>query len=170
MFGRTSSIGKNIAQLIDRPDEQYCFRLQKDRVYYVSESIMRLAVSISRENLVSLGTCFGKFTKSGQFRLQVTALDVIAPYARYKVWVKPGGEMPFVYGNNVLKAHLGRVTEDVPPHSGVVVYSMSDVPLGFGLASRTTAAMRALDPTGICVLHQADVGEYLREEDGGGIG
>lgn len=28
-------IGKNIEQLINRPDETYCFRLHKDRVYYV---------------------------------------------------------------------------------------------------------------------------------------
>jgi hypothetical protein len=37
--------------------------------------------------------------------------------------------MPFLYGNHVLKAHLGRITEDTPEHQGVVVYSMSDVPL-----------------------------------------
>lgn len=46
-----------------------------------------------------------------------------------KVWVKPNGEMPFLYGNHVLKAHLGRITEDTPEHQGVVVYSMNDVPL-----------------------------------------
>lgn len=28
-------IGKNIEQLINRPDETYCFRLHKDRIYYV---------------------------------------------------------------------------------------------------------------------------------------
>ena len=37
--------------------------------------------------------------------------------------------MPFLYGNHVLKAHLGRITEDTPEHQGVVVFSMSDVPL-----------------------------------------
>jgi len=29
------SIGDNIKLLIDRPDDVYCFRLHKDRVYYV---------------------------------------------------------------------------------------------------------------------------------------
>lgn len=28
-------IGKNIEHLINRPDEKCCFRLHKDRVYYV---------------------------------------------------------------------------------------------------------------------------------------
>jgi UPF0113 PUA domain len=51
-----------------------------------------------------------------------------------KVWVKPNGEMPFLYGNHVLKAHLGRITEDTPEHQGVVVYSMNDVPLVNGLS------------------------------------
>lgn len=37
--------------------------------------------------------------------------------------------MPYLYGNHILKAHLGRITEDTPEHQGVVVYSMKDVPL-----------------------------------------
>jgi hypothetical protein len=93
-----------------------------------------------------------------------------------KVWVKPNGEMPFLYGNHVLKAHLGRITEDTPEHQGVVVYSMNDVPLvnelcvshslsssvlvrvqGFGVTSRSTVDTRKLDPTAIVVFHQAYV-------------
>lgn len=110
---------------------------------------MRLGISVARPNLVSLGTCFGKFSKSGKFKLHITALDYLAQYAKFKVlslslypglklivighllqvWIKPNGEMPFLYGNHVLKAHLGRITEDTPEHQGVVVFSMSDVPL-----------------------------------------
>ena len=77
--------GKNLVHLIDRPDEPYCFRLQKDRVFYVSEASMRLGISVARPNLVSLGTCFGKFSKSGKFKLHITALDYLAQYAKYKV-------------------------------------------------------------------------------------
>jgi ribosome biogenesis protein Nip4 len=80
-----SGQGKNLVHLIDRPDEPYCFRLQKDRVYYVSESSMRLGVSVARTNLISLGTCFGKFSKSGKFKLHITSLDYLAQYAKYKV-------------------------------------------------------------------------------------
>ncbi|KAI9357974.1 cytosolic large ribosomal subunit protein [Zopfochytrium polystomum] len=157
-------IGRNITHLIDRPDEPHCFRLHKDRVYYVSEEIMRKATSVN-PNLVSLGLCIGKFSATGKFRLHVTALDILAPYAKHKVWVKPNGEMPFMYGNHVLKAHLGRITEDTPEHQGVVVFSMSDMPLGFGVTARSTQDARKLDPTAIVVFHQADVGEYLRSED-----
>lgn len=32
--------------------------------------------------MLSLGTCFGKFTKSGKFRLHITALDYISQYAK----------------------------------------------------------------------------------------
>ena len=81
--------------------------------------------------------------------MHITALDVIAPHARYKIWVKPNGEMPFLYGGNVscrrsesdstgtfangfnqiVKAHVGRFTEDCPQHQGVIVLNMSDTPL-----------------------------------------
>lgn len=55
-------------------------------MFYVSESSMRLAISVARPNLVSLGTCLGKFSKSGKFKLHITALDFLAQYAKYKVW------------------------------------------------------------------------------------
>ncbi|KAJ7492745.1 hypothetical protein FB451DRAFT_1336587 [Mycena latifolia] len=118
---------------------------------------MRLSISVARPNLVSLGTCFGKFSKSGKFKLHITALDYISKYAKYKVWIKPNGEMPFLYGNHVLKAHLGRITEDTPEHQGVVVYSMSDMPLGFGVTARATVDTRKLDPTSIIIFHQAEI-------------
>ena len=46
---------------------------------------MRKATNIARKQLVSLGTCVGKFTKSGKFHLQVTALDILAPYAKVQL-------------------------------------------------------------------------------------
>lgn len=46
-----------------------------------------------------------------------------------QIWIKPNGEMPFLYGNHVVKAHLGKASEDTPEHQGVVVYSMTDMPL-----------------------------------------
>lgn len=73
--------------------------------------------------------------------------------------------MPFLYGNHVLKAHLGRITEDTPEHQGVVIFNMADVPLGFGVTAKSTVDTRKLDPTSTVAFHQADIGEYLREED-----
>lgn len=76
------SIGTNVKNLIDRPDGIYCFREKKDRVYYVSEKILSLANTVGSDHLLSLGTCFGKFTKSGKFKLHITALHYLAPYAQ----------------------------------------------------------------------------------------
>lgn len=62
--------------------------------------------------------------------------------------------------------HLG-MTEAAPAGcvQGVVVLSMSDVPLGFGTSARSTQECRKLDPSAIVTFHQADTGEYLRSED-----
>ena len=126
--------GRSLTHLIAPPngsteEDRHVFRLHESRVYYVRLSIANLATSIARGNLLSLGTCLGKFTKTGKFRLHITALDVIAPHARYKLWVKPNGEMPFLYGGNIVKAHVGRWSEDCPEHQGVVVLGMDDTPL-----------------------------------------
>ena len=72
----------------------------------------------------------------------------------------------FTHGNNVTKAGLAKITEGTPQYGGVIVYSMSDVPLGFGIAAQPTEYCRNLDPTANVVLHQGDIGEYLRIEDG----
>lgn len=64
-----------------------------------------------------------------------------------------------MYGNHVMKSGLGRITENTPAYTGVVIYSMSDIPLGFGVTAKSTADCRKMDPSGIVVFHQADVGE-----------
>ena len=40
----TKYIGENIKMLIDREDGKYCFRLHRERVYYVSEKIMKQVI------------------------------------------------------------------------------------------------------------------------------
>ena len=45
---------------------------------------MKWATNISRKQLLSLGTCIGKFTHSGKFRLIITALDIMAPYSKVR--------------------------------------------------------------------------------------
>lgn len=50
--------------------------------------IMRRATNVARKNLISLGTCIGKFTKSGKFHLQITALDLLAPYAKVRFGIE----------------------------------------------------------------------------------
>ena len=43
---------------------------------------MKLACNVARQHLLSFGTCFGRFSKTGKFRLHVTALEFLAPYAK----------------------------------------------------------------------------------------
>jgi ribosome biogenesis protein Nip4 len=60
---------------------------------------------------------------------------------------------------------LGRITDDTPQYQGVIVYSMSDLPLGFGVSAKSTAECRHADPMATIAFHQADIGEYLRSEE-----
>ena len=165
--------GNNLKNIIENPSHEgpdpnpgrYRFRLHKNKVFYISESLVKRATNIGRKNLVSLGTCIGKFTHGGGFRLTVQSLNLLAANAKHKVWLKPTSEMSFLYGNHVLKGGLGKITDSINRNDGVVVFSMSDVPLGFGPAARSTQECRKCDPNGIVVHHYADIGEYLRDED-----
>ena len=100
--------------------------------------MLKKAAHVGRDELLSAGTMFGKFTKTKKFKLNITCLDYLAKYCKYKVWVKPQGEQTFLYGNHVLKGHLARITENTPSNVGVVVFSITDIPLGFGVSTKTT--------------------------------
>lgn len=161
----TKYIGSNVKNLIDRPDGMYCFRERKNRVYYVSEKILSLANTVGPDHLVSFGTCFGKFSKSEKFKLHITALHYLAPFAQHKIWVKPSAEQQFLYGHHIMKSGLARITEGTSQYQGVVVFSMNDLPLGFGVAARSTANCKLADPMATICFNQADIGEYIRSED-----
>lgn len=55
--------------------------------------------------------------------------ETVCSYFQYKIWVKPGAEQSYLYGNHVLKSGLGRITDNTPQYQGVVIYSMADIPL-----------------------------------------
>lgn len=40
-------IGKDIKSMMERPEGHYCLRLHKQRVYYVSEALMKKATNVS---------------------------------------------------------------------------------------------------------------------------
>lgn len=111
-----------------------------------------------------MGTCMGKFTKSGAFHLKVTCLHILAQYSTFKIWLKPSGEMTYLYGNHVSKLHLARITSNTPKHQGVVVFSTSDIPLGFAVTAFSTQECRNVDASAIIAYNQSDTGEYLRDE------
>jgi len=154
--------GSSLKELVTA---DYCFRIHGTRCYYVQTSIANLASSVSRDKLLSLGICIGKFTKTLKFRLAITALPILSQHARYRVWVKDNGVGSLTYGGHVLKAHIGRWSEDIPQNSGIVIFSMTDMPLAFGVTARSSQETKRLDPTAIAIFRQADVGEFLRDED-----
>ncbi|KAL5111191.1 hypothetical protein TcWFU_000546 [Taenia crassiceps] len=149
-----------VANSCSRDDGKYGFYYHRDRVFYC-----RHARSLARKNLLSFGTCFGKFSKSSKFRLHVTALPYLTPYAKYRIWLKPSAEQHFLYGQHIVKSGLTRISEDTPQYAGVIVMNVNDIPLGFGVAAKSTLQTKNTDPMAIVAFHQADIGEYIRNEE-----
>lgn len=70
-------IGKDIKSMIERPDGRYCLRLHKNRVYYVSEGLMKKATNVSSSMNSSRRTaavlhvcCFGCSALASQQQTQ----------------------------------------------------------------------------------------------------
>merc|ERR1712080_121204 len=65
-----------------------------------------------------------------------------------QIWVKASAEQQFLYGHHIMKSGLGRITENTPKYQGVIVHSMADLPIGFGVA-KATSECRHADPMNI---------------------
>ena len=79
-----------------------------------------------------------------------------------QVRLKSSAEMSFLNGNHVHKSGLAKITENAPTNAGAVILSMSDIPLGFEVAAKSTAECWTAHPVIIVTLHQGDIGESLR--------
>ncbi|MEN2499092.1 MAG: hypothetical protein MHMPM18_003334, partial [Marteilia pararefringens] len=144
--------GQNIANIFE---EQECYlRLSKERVFLVTIDLIKAANNFPRKQIFSLGTCIGRFTHSRKFHLKITSLKVLAPFAKNKVWLKRGAEQHFVYGKNVLKSSVMKLSESIGLNDGVIVFSSSEEPLGFGISAKSSDHCRTAAPTDLVVLWQ----------------
>lgn len=153
-------IGDNKKELL----EAYHLRMNNQRIFLVKKELMKAVSQLGRDQIISCGISLGKITKSGNFRITITSLHFLHKYSNHKVWIKSSAEMNFLYGNNALKSHIYKTSEDIPMNAGVFVFNQHQIPLGFGVMSvngTSFAKARGGDPI---VLRQADNGEFIRDE------
>lgn len=154
-------IGDNIEELLS----EYQLRLNNQRIFLINNEILKACSQIGRDQLVSAGVILGKITKGDNFKVTITALHLLHKYANNKVWIKASAEMNFLYGNNALKSHVHKVSENIPLNAAVFVYNSRDLPLGFGVMAVSPASYVRAKGGDPIVLTQADNGEYIRNEN-----
>ncbi|KAG0419603.1 60S ribosome subunit biogenesis protein NIP7 like protein [Dictyocoela roeselum] len=138
--------------------------LSEKLVLLISTDIYKKTSNIAKKNLKSAGTIVGRFTRSHKFKIIATFLDYLAKNALNKVYVKNSAEMNVLYGNNVIKAHLLKIPENLNANAPVVIFNQNDVPLGFGITSRSSASLSRAERNTLAIIVQSDNGEYLRNE------
>ena len=160
-------LGSELKRLMNPEDEETpLFRMIGRKVYFCEASLVKFAAIFGKDKLMNIGLLLGQFSKKGKFRLGITALSLLAKYTNGKVWLKNSGEQNFLYGNHGLTAHIARISDDTIRYSGVVVYNLANVPLGFGVLAKNPIELKQSNPSSIFVFNQADTGEYLRVEGG----
>ena len=55
-------IGRSVRNLVEREDECYCFRLHRNRVYYVREALVKKATNVRAETRLARGLRCGNET------------------------------------------------------------------------------------------------------------
>ncbi|KCZ80382.1 hypothetical protein H312_02208 [Anncaliia algerae PRA339] len=154
-------IGDNIDKLLGEENE---IVLHNSKVLLVSKKMLKLCPQIKREKLIQCGGQLGKFTKTNNFVILITALHLLSPYALHKFWVKTSAEMNFLYKNNIVRSHMHKISENVPTNGVVFVYNQNDTPLGFGITARSSEHISQSPGNTLVVINQADTGEYIRDE------
>lgn len=134
------------------------------KILLITDGILKATSQLKRKEIISAGTIIGKFTKHDNFRITITALHALQEYALHRVWIKASAEMNFLYGNNALRSHVQKVSEDIPMNAGVFVYNHANTPLGFGILAVGPSSYAKARGGDIVVLQQADNGEYVRRE------
>lgn len=153
-------IGDNVKDLL----ETYELRLNNQRIFLITKELLKASSQLGRDTIISCGVILGKITKTGNFKITITALHSLHKYALYKVWIKSSAEMNFLYGNNALKSHIQKISESVPMNATVFVYNQNQVPLGFGIMAVNPTSYEKARGGDAVVLTQADNGEYIRNE------
>lgn len=153
-------IGDNTEELLS----QYKLMMNNQRVFLVTDELLKACSQLGRDQIVSCGIILGKITKGENFRVSITALHTLHKYANHRVWIKSSAEMNYLYGNNALKSHIHKVSENIPMNAGVFVYTVHDVPLGFGAMAVSPTSYAKAKGGARVVLVQTDNGEYIRNE------
>lgn len=153
-------IGDNVKDLLSI----YDLRLNNQRIFLLKKELIRACSQLGRDQIIACGITLGKITKSGSFRITITALHVLHRFALHRIWIKTSAEMSFLYGNNALKSHVHKISETIPMNAGVFVFSQHDVPLGFGVMSVNSTSYAKARGGDAVILRQADTGEYIRNE------
>lgn len=157
----TKFIGANVEELLRDP---YILQLHEQKIFLISRNLKKHTSQIGRKSLVCAGTVLGKFTKTNHFRISIAGLHLLEKFSLYKVWLKSSAEMNFLYGRNVLRSHMHKISDNTPKNSVVFVYNQNNTPLGFGITSKSSADISSSEGKVLIVINQADTGAFLRNE------
>ena len=158
-------IGDSAKVLLLRKDEEYVFRVIGSRVFYLPLRIEKLAQAIGQAQLLHAGVFVGKLTHGGNFHLCLPALPLLEQFAPFRVYLSKTAEAAFVYGNDVMRAQIAKITDGVPENAGVLVCDMDGNGLGFGTTTKSSVDALRSGLGAKIVIRQADIGEFLRNQD-----
>eukprot|EP00477_Mikrocytos_mackini_P001358 GAHX01001456.1.p1 GENE.GAHX01001456.1~~GAHX01001456.1.p1 ORF type:complete len:203 (-),score=43.82 GAHX01001456.1:49-657(-) len=167
--------------------ENYDYMVIKTRLYRIRKNIMKKFCSLPSNCIMGMGELIGKLTKTKRTMFYITALDFLEDSPN-KVELNYEKEKAFLYGNNLHKGNVNRISESIENNSGCVVYKAQkggkktkkgsvmdkeEVPtkdfgnfsIGFGASNVDSYKFKTMvDNTKLVMYRNGDIGEFLRSE------
>ncbi|KAF7703920.1 60S ribosome subunit biogenesis protein nip7 [Cucumispora dikerogammari] len=160
----TSFIGTSNINTLFTENKDTKLMLHNKNIYLLKTAMLKHLSCVPNESLHHAGLLIGKLTKTNNFFLHVSSLSYLSKYCLNKVWIKKSAEMNVLYGNNIIKSHIFKISDQLEVNAFVVIFNSEDVILGFGVTTRDSKGIDGMEGGSVAIINQSDNGVYLRDE------
>lgn len=129
--------------------------------------IMNMVTPILNASINSAGLYFG-FIKKNQFFLSLEGTEYLFKEGAYLdnnlIQVNEDGEKSILYGNNVLKTMIAKISPSVKKNDFLLVFNQKSELIAIARSQLDCFSIENLNPKAIVALNLIDKGYYLRKK------
>ncbi|MFX1274848.1 MAG: hypothetical protein ACFFAT_07350 [Promethearchaeota archaeon] len=137
-------------------------------IYLVPSEIIEIINKIQFENNIkSSGLYFGMI-KKGDFYISLEAVEFLDSFDCFpdksKVQVNNEGEKSILYGNQILKKDILKISPKLTKDEFLLIFNESNEIIAIAKSKVNYLESKQLEPNGIIALNLVDKGYYLRRQ------
>lgn len=131
--------------------------------FKVSENMYRIFKKISKHRMpYCLGIYIARYFRN-HYELSLESLKLVAPYTDKKIWINENGEKFFIYGRDIFKNSIAKISPNVKTNEKIIVLNLKNEPLGIGILKIPPKNFEKISDKKVVLENVADVGWYIRK-------
>lgn len=175
IYNSVQKISQRIIPFLNELNHEFYISFQDSRIKRVYPSIFLAPHDLSKNfnfdkskiNFISIGLYFG-FMKKNQLYLSLEAADLlhennVLRESNYLL-VNHKGEKAILYGNNIIKNHLVKITKSLKKNEFLLILNQEEELISIALSVINGDSIGNLGPKTVIAKTLNDKGSYLRVE------